>query len=163
MRLLRVPGASQPDYVFTVKVAMLEIYNEDVRDLLVETPAAAAGGGAGSGDGSAEGGKLEIRRDQDGMVQVRKRRTRPLLMTPTLFGSVFFCRFFSSTLRRRLVWSGLVMLLAAAAFGVTVARVRTVLGLTQRPPVWQSPEMSSIRNISETSRATVADVPRLLS
>lgn len=66
-----MPRASQPDYVFTVKVAMLEIYNEDVRDLLVETPGPATGGGGGGGDGGADVGKLEIRRDQDGRVQAR--------------------------------------------------------------------------------------------
>ena len=81
--------ATQPDYVFTVKVAMLEIYNEDVRDLLSESAPSAspsAGGGAagdvgGGGAGGAEGGSgvpnaatLEIRRDQDGRVQVFTRR-----------------------------------------------------------------------------------------
>lgn len=77
----------QPDYVFTVNVAMLEIYNEDVRDLLSESspsaPPPPSGGAAGDVGGGAGGGgerewgsgalnaaKLEIRRDQDGRVQV---------------------------------------------------------------------------------------------
>lgn len=62
----------QPEYSYSVKVAMLEIYNEEVRDLLSSNgingghevwEGASAVGGAG--------GKLEIRRDQDGVVQVR--------------------------------------------------------------------------------------------
>lgn len=62
---------------------MLEIYNEEVRDLLSSSDpslfsaggnAGGDGGGEGGGDGGGggwNGGKLEIRRDQDGMVQVR--------------------------------------------------------------------------------------------
>lgn len=78
----------QLDYAFTVTVAMLEIYNEEVRDLLHSSePSSSSAGGTGGGDGNAEGGgeggsvgggggawnggKLEIRRDQDGVVQVR--------------------------------------------------------------------------------------------
>lgn len=75
----------QPGYTFTVKVAMLEIYNEEVRDLLSpsDSSSSASGngigiaGGSAAGDGGADGGKLEIRRDQDGMVQVRASRVTP--------------------------------------------------------------------------------------
>lgn len=43
---------------------MLEIYNEEVRDLLSSV-------GTAGGDGGGEnGGRLEIRRGQDGSVQV---------------------------------------------------------------------------------------------
>ncbi|CAB1109002.1 unnamed protein product [Ectocarpus sp. CCAP 1310/34] len=75
-QVLELRQRQQPDYVFTVKVAMLEIYNEDVRDLLSDPLPSGSGGvgGGGSsstgGDGAVDGSKLEIRRDQDGMVQV---------------------------------------------------------------------------------------------
>lgn len=68
---------------------MLEIYNEDVRDLLTlydsSNTSAKSGGALGSGSGdvggvsdgaggssSCSGSKLEIRRGQDGMIQVMK-------------------------------------------------------------------------------------------
>lgn len=73
---------------------MLEIYNEEVRDLLTSdlssnglgsngggnggdsaaagTASDAFGGGELMGSGSWHGGKLEIRRGQDGMIQVRQ-------------------------------------------------------------------------------------------
>lgn len=66
----------QPEYTFTVKVAMLEIYNEEVRDLLSSCEASSSAGGNAAGDAGAGGGaetgtsKLEIRRDQEGIVQV---------------------------------------------------------------------------------------------
>eukprot|EP00752_Nemacystus_decipiens_P005084 g4614.t1 len=80
-QVLELRRRQQPDYVFTVKVAMLEIYNEDVRDLLSESSSSvsppASGGSAGDvgagaewGSGALNAAKLEIRRDQDGRVQV---------------------------------------------------------------------------------------------
>ncbi|CAM9521574.1 unnamed protein product, partial [Laminaria digitata] len=87
-QVLELRRAQQLGYVFTVTVAMLEIYNEEVRDLLSSSESSqSSAGGTGGGDGGAEGGgdgggaggsgggawnggKLEIRRDQDGKVQV---------------------------------------------------------------------------------------------
>ena len=78
------PHDPQPQYSFTVKIAMLEIYNEEVRDLLSPEGANHSNhisnhsnhGGSGlTSDWALEGGggsssKLEIRRDQSGVVQV---------------------------------------------------------------------------------------------
>lgn len=66
----------QPEYSFSVKVAMLEIYNEEVRDLLSSNGTSGGGNNAAGHDvwegGGGGVGKLEIRRDQDGAVQVRR-------------------------------------------------------------------------------------------
>ena len=82
----------QNDYEFSVRVAMLEIYNEEVRDLLSSEASSSSsssgnggpsgengfrlstdGGGDVAGDGGtgSSSGKLEIRRGADGMIQVR--------------------------------------------------------------------------------------------
>lgn len=52
---------------------MLEIYNEDVRDLLTSYDGSGSfASGNGSDAGGGDGGvKLEIRRGSEGMIQVR--------------------------------------------------------------------------------------------
>ncbi|CAM9498195.1 unnamed protein product, partial [Pylaiella littoralis] len=75
LQVLELRCRQQAEYVFTVKVAMLEIYNEDVRELLSDPSSlpTSGGGGGGEGDGrigtDGNAGKLEIFRYQDGMVQ----------------------------------------------------------------------------------------------